>query len=584
MSNRIRVLDEVTINKIAAGEVIENPASVVKELVENSLDAGATEIHVEIVGGGRQLIRIADNGCGMSQDDALLCLERYATSKIRQLDDLEALATMGFRGEALPSIASISKMTLLTAVDDALEGTLVIIEGGRVLKCYGAARSKGTTIEVKSLFFNVPVRKKFQKSPAHDSHAVQKVMTLLALAYPEVRLELVSDQKLLLKAPAAVGLSLEGLSQRIHKVQGDEFHSHLVPLQISAEGYQLMGYIGLPTMHRPNRLNQYLFVNRRGITSHLVSAAIREGYGTSLPAQRYPVFVLHMQLAGDLLDVNVHPQKREVRLRQEQQLRELLQRAVGDALQRGQTSPVESSPHVMSASLLIQQPLPWDLPNAPQAIPKKAPEASPLETLFKPRKPSPCVLTTLPGYLILDPASCEGLGAGDQGLWLVDQRAAHQRILHDRLNAALPPKAIESFGLLIPETIQLTPLEMTTLQDVLPDLEKLGIQVEPFGPQTLSIQSIPAEFDRADFPRILVELAQELQEGHGAGKLLVERRMRIVAKMSQTAVLRRVQMSLSEAQQLVSQLFQCDSPYHCPLGKPILTCLKAETLAKHFQR
>jgi DNA mismatch repair protein MutL len=334
VQSKIRVLTEHTINKIAAGEVIENPASVIKELVENSIDAGSTTICVEIQNGGRQLIRITDDGCGMSHDDALLSLERHATSKIKEVDDIQEVTTMGFRGEAIPSIASISKFTLLTCprTDDGAEvtGTLVCVDGGRIVSCAGAARSTGTTIEVKSLFFNVPVRRKFQKSPAYDIHEIQKILSLIALGYPNVQFELISDQKTLLKTlpPLDDNSFSDRLRKRIEEVLGKVVSGPLLPVSFEQPPFGIHGFIAPPSVHKPNRTGQYLFINHRAVFSPLVSTAVKEGYGTMLPAQRFPFFILHLSLPGSLVDVNVHPQKKEVRLRQESQLKEIIIRAI----------------------------------------------------------------------------------------------------------------------------------------------------------------------------------------------------------------------------------------------------------------
>lgn len=336
MSSKIRVLSEHTINQIAAGEVVENPSSVVKELVENSLDAGATEICVEIQGGGRQLIRITDNGCGMSSDDALLCLERHATSKIRALDDIYALSTMGFRGEAIPSIAAISKFTLITCQSDALEGTMVVIDGGKILQCCPVARSPGTTIEVKALFFNVPVRKKFQKSPAYDTNEILKILNAIALGYPHIKFQLISNQQSLFSTPKVrYECSFEEkLKQRIESILGSDFAAATLPIQGQEEECFLFGFIGMPAYTRHNRTGQSLFINKRAVTSPLISFAVREGYGTALMTNRHPVYVLHLTVPGELIDVNVHPQKREVRLRNESAIRAMIIRSVEHALQQ----------------------------------------------------------------------------------------------------------------------------------------------------------------------------------------------------------------------------------------------------------
>lgn len=366
MASKIRVLSDHTINQIAAGEVIENPASVVKELVENSLDAGADDICVEISGGGRQLIRISDNGCGMNRDDALLCLERHATSKIRAVDDILSVGTMGFRGEAIPSIASISKFLLMTAEAPppgtadrqaaAPAGTMLVVDGGKMVSCVPTVHAPGTTIEVKALFFNVPARKKFLKSPAVDTNEILKMLSLLALGHPTVKFQLISDGKRLLFAPRCDPQQplVQQLQERGTAVLGQDFMQHTCPIESRSDAIAIAGVIGLPDYTRHNRLGQHLFINRRGVVSPLVSFAIRDGYGTALPSGRHPVFVLNITLPGPLVDVNVHPQKREVRLRQEQILREMVVKAVHTALRPQSSSthaPAAHPPHVAPSFL-----------------------------------------------------------------------------------------------------------------------------------------------------------------------------------------------------------------------------------------
>ncbi|HEV8051842.1 MAG TPA: DNA mismatch repair endonuclease MutL [Parachlamydiaceae bacterium] len=348
MSSKIRVLSDHTINKIAAGEVIENPASVVKELVENSLDAGATDICIEIQGGGRQMIRISDNGCGMNSDDALLCLERHATSKLREVEEIHSLSTMGFRGEAIPSIASISKFNLLTCPAQESStppvGSMVIIDGGKIISCHPAARSQGTTIEVKSLFFNVPVRKKFLKSPSIDANEILKTVSLMALGYPAIKFQLINDGKNSLMAPSSKDPAFNAqLQERIENVLGPDFFRHTTYIEEVKDGITLKGVIGHPGYTRHNRTGQYLFINKRGVVSPLVAYAVKEGFGSSIPAGRFPVFVLHLQVAGDLVDVNVHPQKREVRLRQEQLIKELIIKAVRSGIRHDHIAPLPDS-------------------------------------------------------------------------------------------------------------------------------------------------------------------------------------------------------------------------------------------------
>ncbi|HVX00011.1 MAG TPA: DNA mismatch repair endonuclease MutL, partial [Candidatus Babeliaceae bacterium] len=296
----IRVLTEETINQIAAGEVIENPASVVKELVENAIDAGAHQISIEVKGGGFQLIRVSDDGCGMNQEDALLCFERHATSKIGGIDDLSSLLSMGFRGEALASIASISRVHLITSLHDG-QGTEVEVGAGKVKSVGPASRKKGTTFEIRALFYNVPARKKFQKQAAGAFAEIHKLVITLALAHPEIGFELISNEQVILKVIPA------SLESRISDLFQSSFLSTKLPISGQERDYAVDGFLGIPADHRSNRTGQYLFVNRRPIFSPQVAWAIKEGYGERLSENRYPLFVVYLTVPPALLDVNVHP-------------------------------------------------------------------------------------------------------------------------------------------------------------------------------------------------------------------------------------------------------------------------------------
>ena len=321
MSCTIHLLSDETINQIAAGEVIENPASVIKELIENSLDAGATKIAVDIAGGGLKLIRVSDDGKGMNREDARMSIVRHATSKIIHAHDLFHIATMGFRGEALASVASISKMTLMTAQEGQV-GTELEIEKGQVIKESSLARNRGTTIEVRSLFYNVPARKKFQKSSAAISAEIFRVMTVMSLGHPDVQFELTSNGRKVLKTLA------QGVQQRAKELLGEEFvaGSHLLKFQEGPLSFS--GLIGAPTNTRANKMGQYLYLNRRAVVCCQISEAVREGYGTRIDERRHPIFLLNLDVPCDLVDVNVHPQKLNVRLRKEELFRNKVSEAI----------------------------------------------------------------------------------------------------------------------------------------------------------------------------------------------------------------------------------------------------------------
>src|SRR5581483_4928309 len=361
MSRKIRVLSDLTINQIAAGEVIENPASVVKELVENAIDAGARRVKIETLGGGFQLLKISDDGTGMSPDDAALSLERHATSKISDADDLNSLATMGFRGEALASIAAISKLRLLTATDSSPAVELEA-EGGKISHAGPSSRSRGTTLEVRSLFFNVPARKKFQKSPAASSAEITKMVTQLALAHPEVGFELMQQGRSHFSLPAAAGESLTALlKRRAEALLGMEFLPSCRDLSFKEMDYEGQGLIASPEFSRPNRSGQYLFVNQRPVYCPAISYAVRDAYGTRLSSDRHPIYLLHLSIPPPLVDVNVHPQKKEIRLREESQFKFILSDAVNATL--GNNAPLEEEN--VSFSSFFEKP---DLPDFSSAF------------------------------------------------------------------------------------------------------------------------------------------------------------------------------------------------------------------------
>jgi len=632
MSSKIRVLSDDTINKIAAGEVIENPSSVVKELAENSIDAGATEITIEIREGGRQLIRVSDNGCGMNGDDALLCLERHATSKLKAVDDIEELATMGFRGEAMPSIASISKFTLLTRPSESAladqPGTMVIVDGGKIVKCCPVECSKGTTIEVKSIFFNVPVRRKFQKSPSYDAAEICRIVTLLALANPEIKFQLISNQETMISAPAFTKESFqEHLDERVRQILGADFSRGLCPLTGAADEYTLQGFLGLPAASKHNRTGQYLFINRRAVASQLVSYAIREGYGTMLGTGRHPVYVLHLTMPGNLVDVNVHPQKREVRLRQEHVLKGLIIRAVSDSLQRGgakafefnpeaserqEISPFRVDPNIATAfgppdfvPEISREPISFPSTNSwpPVPIPKspccgtqqatcqtETVEESVFQTpqiqpqLFEPspeKKAVPKIVATVPRYLIAMPVE-RGGSSPSPVLCLIDQRAAHARIMFDKLQRKGELR-FEMQALLIPYIFDLAPADAAFLKDRLTTLQKVGLQVKEFGPRTFMIDALPHLFGNVDIHQLIEEIIRNLRDLELSGIIEQELEKKIVLAASRAAISGERRLDLIEAQSLVEQLMECRMPDHCPSGKPIMLQLSLQQIASLFK-
>jgi|694.fasta_scaffold02929_3 DNA mismatch repair protein MutL len=601
MPSKIRVLSDQTINKIAAGEVIENPASVVKELVENSIDAGATDICVEIRGGGRQFIRVTDNGCGMSADDALLCLERHATSKIKTVEDIYEIASMGFRGEAIPSIASISKFMILTCPQSENEnsptqGTLVSVEGGQILQCCPAACPPGTTIEVKSLFFNVPVRKKFQKSPTYDTAEILKMLSLLALGHPNIKFQLISNQESLLNVSSPIHKSSEELlEERIKAVLGKEFLHGACAIEGVQDKISLRGWIGLPAYTRHNRTGQYLFINKRAVSSPIISYAVREGYGPSLDSNRYPVFVIHLDIPGDLIDINVHPQKKEVRLRQDQPFKEFIIRCVEQALQQQGASPftniapapfsftLQTEPTSLKLSV-EQEPPPFFSFAKKEVADIKTPIRHPIEQqiLFQnTHKPNaPKVLAPLNGYLLIDPFDMPQFAA--DSLCLVDQRCAHARIIYEKLEAL--DGNFSTQALLIPYSFEAAPDEAAFLKEHLESLNLLGLALKEFGPHTFIIEAVPSFFGKASPQDVLKELLENSRDFSDPLSFQKESRRLIAQSASRSAISKTKKLTLEEAQALTEQLMQCQNPYHCPFGKNIIFQIPFEELSKFQNR
>jgi DNA mismatch repair protein MutL len=587
MGTKIRVLPDEMINQIAAGEVIENPASVVKELVENSLDAGATDICVEIKGGGRQLIRVTDNGCGMSCDDAILCLERHATSKIRNFDDFQSLSTMGFRGEAIPSIASISKFTLITCLASEkknAQGTMVIVDGGQMIKSAPAARDPGTTVEVKSLFFNVPVRKKFQKSPSYDANEILKTLTILALGHPNVQFELLCDQKNLFSTGPTQGDSfLQQLENRIASLLGWDFAQSLRPIDLEIDSYRFQGYIGDPSAHRHNRSGQYLFINKRAVFSPLISYAVKEGYGPTIPQQRHPVFVLHLSMSGTYVDVNVHPQKREVRLRKEPELKQAIIRAVESALHVPETLAPLSE---IDFSFPVIEPVqPKESFELPMRYSETEPEKKAPELAFAPPKAVIRVVTTIPRYILIDPASFVNLTSfpikGNGGLCVVDQKAAHSRVIFEQW---MQTSMLELQMLLVPLTLELSPLEAAFLRETLEEFNRIGFRIREFGPTTFIVEAIPQMLHDVDISAFIQDTIQDLREYNDTNIVQKERERRLARMASRASLSKEKRLSIEEAQALVNQLLRCQAPLQCPLGKPTIIHVSSDDIAKQFSK
>lgn len=485
MTTSIHLLDEETINQIAAGEVVENSASVVKEIVENALDAGATHITIEIIAGGKQLIRISDNGKGMHKEDAKLSLVRHATSKITCSSDLAKIMTRGFRGEALAAIGSISKLRLTTnSSPDEGSGFMIVQEGGKIVETTEALHKKGTTVEISSLFYNTPARRKFQRSLNADTAAIVKVVQGQALANPHVHFELFQGNEKLLFCPAST------LEMRMKTLLGDQ---EFLPLLAQEGPYQIEGFISDPRLSRSNRTGQYLFINDRPVTSPVIAHAILEGYGTLLESRRFPLFVLHLTMDPALVDVNVHPQKEEVRLREESFLREWLAKTVSLALHKPPEKQKEALPWEKPAALSEEMSFKRTFSFSPP--PSFTPVKQTSQQLSFDKQPFP-LIGSWKKYLFIDPLhvpSHHNLSFKEDSLLVLYRERARETLLFANMKNKTTPSL---HYLTEPVTVELSAAEKQALHTL--HLEEWGFVIRSFGPKTVLVEALPVSLDPLD--------------------------------------------------------------------------------------
>ena len=619
----VRLLPEIVANQIAAGEVVERPASVVKELVENALDAGATRITVEIQAGGRSLIRVADNGSGMNRDDALLCLERHATSKIQVAEDLASITTMGFRGEAIPSIASVSRMALTTLAsgNETGEGTRIDIHAGKIRAVESAGHAGGTTIEVRSLFYNLPARRKFLRTPETERSHIQHFLTLAALANPAVGFVFTSDQRKVWELPPCrvddtpashiiavrermAALHGEGISLLNVDSSGDYRVAKAIPddpgVDMQWDGQTTVrtwGLIGAPGVSRSTRANQHLFVNRRPIENRSLNRALIEGYHTALMKGQYPLCCLFIEIDPGEVDVNIHPAKREVKFHHERDVRRLLTQAVQETLlafhsQKPKPTliPVDEAVDVMPISTVAipvqaelgdQSPtavLDQAQPGPPQnesvrATPLPAPAGAPVPLLHVPLR-----LVGVVGklYVVLE---------SDKGLVLLDQHAAHERVLYEQMLRRMESEgSAASQKLLLPETVELPPREARFLSGTMGSLNRLGVGLSEFGERTFLLDALPPFVKTANSRKFILELVDKLQAaGEGVNALRLGEDV-IIKTVCRHAVKANDALREEELQNLVDDLRRCEMPYTCPHGRPTIIEMNYFELEKKFGR
>lgn len=591
--SRIRLLPEILASQVAAGEVVERPASVVKELVENSIDASAGKIEVSIRRGGISLVRVVDDGCGMDRDDALLSLERHATSKIRTAADLAAIATLGFRGEALPSIASVSRFRLTTREPEAIAGTEILVAGGRIETVRDGGEAPGTQVEVRSIFYNLPARRKFLRSENTESRNIEHQLHLQAIGHPQIAFAYVRDDRIVFQLPAAANLL-----ERVRDLHGNELVQRLLVVEEPGASAQIRirGLIGRAGVSRPSRAQQHVFVNGRAIESPVLTAALREGYHTALMKGQFPVTFLFLDLDPAAVDVNVHPAKREVRFRDPSSVREAIVKAIrktlesgrGDWQQQFQRPPTPSAPLPEPTSPAPIEQGQFPVPAVSRVIPspesvrgeesRKQPDAWPTEEAINIAGSSQQfqiigILNKL--YVLME---------NQNGLVLVDQHAAHERILFEELRRRMEEQGVPSQRLLLAQTFELAPRDAEWVERNSATLQKMGIGVEPFGQNAFKIDSLPTFLDVSDPVTFIRKVIDGLKSAsNGSSPLRLGEDM-IAKTVCRHAVKANDQLGYLEVEKLISDLLECDLPYCCPHGRPTMIQISLAELEKKFGR
>lgn len=605
--NRIRILPDLVANQIAAGEVVERPASVLKELLENAIDAGATSIRIEIRGGGKSLIRVSDNGHGMSKDDALLCLERHATSKIYNSADIGSIQTLGFRGEAIPSIASVSQCRFLTCEEGSASGIEIDIHGGKLLSVKEAGCKVGTMAEVRNLFYNLPARRKFLRSDATELGHLHHNFLLHAIAQPQIAWTFQQDDRMVHELapsiPSEASDDLSTLRQRVRALYGPQLASQLLPVEIARGGVNLYGFVGKPGLSRSNRSELYCFVNSRPVDSRAIYYGLIEGYHTTLMRGRYPVCFLFLEIDPALVDVNIHPAKREVRFREDARVQgtvvEAVRRALGTQHGTVRTNvPLEmtlkshpssdivpprecnilgaSLPTVMDPSFAV-----WS-PTSPPTLPTSSVSTS---TLQPSTSVHPQSAIRHPEFTILGVfANLYVIAMDANGLVIVDQHAAHERILFEQWMARLERGAILSQKLLLPQTIELSPKDTLELRSCITTLEKLGFGIAEFGDRSFIVDAVPPFLKIENLPQLLRSILDEFNEA-GSGINRDRFAEETVAKtVCRYAVKANDVLRLEELERMLVDLQMCRNPLTCPHGRPTILRLTQAELERKFGR
>jgi DNA mismatch repair protein MutL len=612
--SRIRLLPETVASQVAAGEVVERPASVVKELIENSIDAGSRKIDIVIRRGGISLVRVIDDGCGMDRDDALLSLERHATSKIRSAADLQAVATLGFRGEALPSIASVSRFRLTTREAGAVAGTEIVVNGGKIDIVRDGGEAPGTQVEVRSLFFNLPARRKFLRSENTESRNIEHQIHLQAIGHPQIGFSLLRDDRMLFQLPAAATLG-----DRIRDLYGIELLQRLVEVNgAPSSNIHISGFIGQAGLSRQTRAQQLVFVNGRAIESGLLTAAIREGYHTALMKGQFPVTFLFLKIDPASVDVNVHPAKREVRFRDPTVVREAIVRSIQQTLEQGrqewqekfrapaiapESVPEKAAPNLeLRAQVAAPKESHRELPHLGSAVPRvvgpghaRVPDVVRQASLLPAEhvdagSDAPVLKRSQQSHaqhqfqIIGVLSKLYVLMENADGLVLVDQHAAHERILFEELRQRMEEQGVPTQKLLLPQTFDVPPRDADWIERNISILQKMGIGIESFGPGTFKIDSVPGFLKLSDPAQFMRKVIDDLKSaGNTTSPMRLGEEM-IAKTVCRHAVKANDPLRYPEIEKLIRDLLECDLPYCCPHGRPTMIQLSLAELEKKFGR
>ena len=588
---KISVLPENIINQIVAGEVVENPSSIVKELVENSIDAGASNIDIIINKGGHELIHIIDNGCGMSKDDLRLAFSRHATSKLSSVEDLLKISTLGFRGEALPSIASVSRLEIKSSIDDQ-SGNILEIEAGEIKNDEKVACNKGTEIKVKNLFYNTPARKKFLKTPSQELRRITKIVKRFVLSNPDISFRYQSDDKIVYDL---MGTSLD---KRIIQTFGSKYGNDILRVENSNESYAVNGYVGSLNLLQRRRGGQYLFLNGRYIEDEGISKSIRNCYDSIIERGEFPFYILNINLPTDTFDINVHPTKIEARFDKKLDIINFINRSIklklrelfkvlpdidinkkihsGSSdisldLELGSLIDIKSEDRITdrfeSVSESIQADGNLDVRRAVDRL-------EDYENSFKSLIKKDAQIWQIHNkYLITEITS---------GILVIDQHVAHERILYEKVKKAFDSKPLPSQSTLFPKTMKFDPEDYSKLLDVVPYLEKIGYKMREFGNNSIIIEGVPSDVKLGDEEEVINDILDRYIEYKKLSSSYIDY---IAATYSCKAAIKAGDyLEMDERAKLIDNLFATENPYYCPHGRPIVVSIKTDELDKRFER